>query len=202
MLGLRQNQVRVTTKRLGGGFGGKEGIFQYSCLSALAAMKMRRSVNCFLEFADDMLYTGKRHESYIEGVLYANKKTKKFEFYDVHAYTDAGYATDLSPAVLERLVYHIDNSYYFKAIRVVGRACKTNLRSNTAFRGFGAPQAVLFTELMVEKAAKTLGICALDLRKINLYTAEDLTQYSQKIGDIPLLECFDSALEKSKYHTL
>jgi len=61
---------------------------------------------------------------------------------------------------------------------------------------------VLFTELMVEKAAKTLGICALDLRKINLYTAEDLTQYSQKIGDIPLLECFDSALEKSKYHTL
>lgn len=71
--------------------------------------------------------------------MYFNKLTKKIEFLDVEAYMDGGYSTDLSPAVMDRFVFHLDNTYAFKASRFVGRACRTNQRSNTAFRGFGAP---------------------------------------------------------------
>ncbi len=43
--------------------------------------------------------------------------------------------------VLERALFHIDGAYAIPNVRVVGRVCRTNLPSNTAFRGFGGPQA-------------------------------------------------------------
>jgi hypothetical protein len=39
-------------------------------------------------------------------------------------------------------MFHVDNVYKIPAVRVVGHTCKTNLASNTAFRGFGGPQVV------------------------------------------------------------
>lgn len=47
---------------------------------------------------------------------------------------------DLSLGVLNKLMLHMDNAYTFANLRLIGRACKTNRASNTAFRGFGAPQ--------------------------------------------------------------
>ena len=42
--------------------------------------------------------------------------------------------------VMERAVFHAENCYLIPNIRVLGYMCKTNLPSNTAFRGFGGPQ--------------------------------------------------------------
>lgn len=36
-----------------------------------------------------------------------------------------------------------DNAYRLGAVRAVGHLCKTNMFSNTAFRGFGGPQVLL-----------------------------------------------------------
>jgi hypothetical protein len=41
---------------------------------------------------------------------------------------------------MDRAMFHVDNVYKIPAVRVVGHTCKTNLASNTAFRGFGGPQ--------------------------------------------------------------
>jgi len=133
------NSVIVKTRRLGGGFGGKEGIFTYSCIAALACQKLGKPISCMLDSSDDMMYSGKRHEAFLEGDMYLNKDTLKIAFMDIKAYIDGGYASDLSPSVLERLLYHLDNAYKYGASRFVGKVCKTNGRSNTAFRGFGAP---------------------------------------------------------------
>jgi len=75
VLGINQADVIINTKRLGGGFGGKEGCFTYSCLAAIAAQKLKQPISLFLDFADDIMYTGKRHEAEVEGTLYFNKKT-------------------------------------------------------------------------------------------------------------------------------
>lgn len=198
-LGLNQSQVTIRCRRIGGGFGGKEGIFEYSCCAAIAANKLQRQVSLVLDHRDDIMYTGKRHESLVRGDLYVDINTKKFLFFDVQAYLDGGYATDLSPAVLERLVYHLDQSYHFESTRFVGRACKTNLRSNTAFRGFGAPQAVYFTEMMIQDVAKEMNWCENTLREVNLYQPCDRTPYGQLVGEIPLQECIDQVIEKSNY---
>ena len=41
---------------------------------------------------------------------------------------------------MDRALMHSDCSYNIPNVRVVGRLCKTNQASNTAFRGFGGPQ--------------------------------------------------------------
>jgi xanthine dehydrogenase/oxidase len=52
---------------------------------------------------------------------------------DVHLFANAGYSADLSLAVVERGVSHSDNVYFIPNIRARGRACKTNIHSNTAY---------------------------------------------------------------------
>jgi xanthine dehydrogenase molybdopterin-binding subunit B len=47
---------------------------------------------------------------------------------------------DLSRPVLDRALFHVENAYHIPNLRVTGRVCRTNLPSNTAFRGFGGPQ--------------------------------------------------------------
>lgn len=55
-------------------------------------------------------------------------------------YAPAGNSWDLSSAVMDRALMHADGVYKFPAQRVRGHMCRTNIASNTAFRGFGGPQ--------------------------------------------------------------
>ncbi len=70
---------------------------------------------------------------------------------DADLYNNAGHTLDLSLAVMERGVSHADNAYYIPVAHVRGHVCKTNLPSNTAFRGFGGPQGMLMTEMFMDK---------------------------------------------------
>lgn len=120
-------------KRLGGGFGGKETRSSpLTCALAVAAKKVMRPVRCMLDRDEDMIYSGQRHPflgRYKVGV----KNDGSVTALDVKLYANAGYSADLSLAVVERAVSHSDNVYFIPNIRVVGRACKTNIHSNTAY---------------------------------------------------------------------
>lgn len=60
--------------------------------------------------------------------------------------------------VMDRALFHSDASYKIPNIRVTGYLCKTNIPSNTAFRGFGGPQGMFIAETWIEHIAKTLDI--------------------------------------------
>jgi xanthine dehydrogenase large subunit len=87
---------------------------------------------------------------------------------------------------------HADNAYYLPNVRIVGRVCKTNLPSNTAFRGFGGPQGVAVIENLIEQIAAAIDADALDVRQINCYGIEDrnVTPYGQVIRNNTLPELF------------
>ena len=68
--------------------------------------------------------------------------------------SDGGAATDLSFAILERAMLHADNSYFTPAFSVTGSVWKTNLPSNTAFRGFGGPQGMAVIETIMDRIAR------------------------------------------------
>ncbi len=53
---------------------------------------------------------------------------------------NGGFSHDLSIPVLDRALLFLDSCYKIPNVEVEGRVCKTNLPSNTAFRGFGGPQ--------------------------------------------------------------
>lgn len=73
----------------------------------------------------------------------------------------------LLPQIMERALFHMDNTYKIPNIRGTGRICKTNLPSNTAFRGFGGPQGMLIAEHWMSEVAVTCGLPAEEVRRPN-----------------------------------
>ena len=72
-------------------------------------------------------------------------------------FSNSGFTLDLSVGVLHRAMWHVDNAYFIPHWRVVGRNCRTNVPSNTAFRGFGGPQGMLVAENVISKVAEVRG---------------------------------------------
>lgn len=60
--------------------------------------------------------------------------------------------------VMERALFHCENAYKIPNLRVAGHVCKTNIPSNTAFRGFGGPQGMMMAEHVITDVAITLGM--------------------------------------------
>ena len=59
---------------------------------------------------------------------------------DCKLYNNAGNSLDLSAAIMDRALLHTDAAYKIPHVRVMGFCCRTNIASNTAYRGFGGPQ--------------------------------------------------------------
>ncbi len=190
-LNLSTKDVEVICRRMGGGFGGKEGnasIFSQS--AALAAFKLKRPVKLRVNRDDDMMITGKRHDFRLDYEVGFDDAGRILGVDFVLA-SRCGYSTDFSGPVNDRAVLHIDNCYHLPNLKIVSHRCKTNMQSATAFRGFGGPQGMFGIETVIEQIANRLGKDPLDVRLANLYrdpaTSGDpgsmTTQYGQVIED-------------------
>ncbi|SPO26453.1 probable xanthine dehydrogenase [Ustilago trichophora] len=181
ILGIPNNRVVTRVKRLGGGFGGKESrTIAFAAPLTLAAKKLGRPVRVMLDRDEDMLTTGQRHPFMCKWKL-AFSSSGKLERLHAKVYNNGGWSQDLSQAVLERAMFHIDNCYQIPHLHVEGYICKTNTMSNTAFRGFGGPQGMFFTEDFVSKAAAVLGMRPEVMREMNLYKENEETHFNQKL---------------------
>jgi xanthine dehydrogenase/oxidase len=204
VLGIPFNMIECRTERLGGGFGGKEtrSSFLIGAL-AVAAHKMERPVRCMLDRNEDMIFSGQRHPFKMDYTLMMEESSGRILGADILLYSDGGHSMDLSLGVMDRAISHIDNAYYFPAIRVIGRICKTNLPSNTAFRGFGGPQANYFCEVMLTRAARVLGMEVETLRRINLYGNVGLeTPFKMRLeGELecPLIRMWDQLMADAEF---
>ncbi len=192
VLHLPRNRVVVEAPRMGGGFGGKETQGNgWAALVALAAWKTDKPVRVQLDRDIDMTATGKRHPFYGhyevgfdgEGRLTAAR---------ARLVSDGGWALDLSESILDRALFHLDNSYYIPAVEFTGQVGKTNNCSHTAYRGFGGPQGMVYIEEMLDRVARYLGLAPEIVRERNLYHGDgptNTTHYGQPLGDnrIPLI---------------
>ncbi|MDQ3845555.1 MAG: molybdopterin-dependent oxidoreductase, partial [Bacteroidota bacterium] len=180
VLGFPMHQIEVDVTRLGGGFGGKEDQANtWAALCALAAFHLKRPVKYALHRMEDMAMTGKRHP-YSSDFKIGLDKDLKIVAYEVTFYQNAGAAADLSPAVLERTLFHCTNSYFIPNVTARAYSCRTHLPPNTAFRGFGGPQGMFVIEAAIAKAAEELGIDAAVIQKKNLNKTGDEFPYGQK----------------------
>nr|AAA29022.1 xanthine dehydrogenase (Xdh) [Drosophila pseudoobscura] len=197
---LPAHRVVCRAKRLGGGFGGKEsrGI-SVALPVALAAYRLRRPVRCMLDRDEDMLITGTRHP-FLFKYKVAFASDGLITACDIECYNNAGWSMDLSFSVLERAMYHFENCYRIPNVRVGGWVCKTNLPSNTAFRGFGGPQGMFAGEHIIRDVARIVGRDVLDVMRLNFYKTGDITHYNQKLEHFPIERCLDDCLAQSRYH--
>lgn len=184
MLAVPDAAVTCECRRMGGGFGGKESqAAQWAALAALAARLTGRPAKCRLDRDDDMVMTGKRHDFRVDYAAGCDE-TGRLTAVDVTFLSRCGYSADLSQGVNDRTMFHADNAYFYPQVHIQSRRLRTNTVSNTAFRGFGGPQGMLFAERMMEAIAVRLGLDPLDIRKRNLYEAgRDVTPYGMKVTD-------------------
>ncbi len=202
LLGIPAHNIIVDVRRLGGAFGGKERAGTiWACLAALGAYVTQRPVEVKLERTEDMLSTGKRHpfKSYYKAGFDA---TGKITAFDVELLSNGGAYADLSVAILERAMFHAENTYNIPNIRIRGRSCRTNLPPNTAYRGFGAPQGIFVIENIIEKIALKLKTDALEIRIRNLYKNGDVAPYGQPIIEANIAKLFDKLKKVSGYDKL
>lgn len=196
---VQSNKVVVRVKRLGGGFGGKETrSVTLSSAVALAAKKTKRPVRYMLTREEDMVTSGQRHPFLGRYKVGVNKDGKIMAL-DCDIFNNAGWTFDLSAAVCERAMSHVDGCYKIPNMFIRGRLCKTNTMSNTAFRGFGGPQGMFIAETYMEEVADRLGMPVEKLRQINLYKDDDQTHFNQGLGDwfVPLM--YKQVQDESSY---
>uniref|UniRef100_A0A3B4ZKP0 Aldehyde oxidase 1 n=1 Tax=Stegastes partitus TaxID=144197 RepID=A0A3B4ZKP0_9TELE len=198
-LGISSNRVTCHVKRVGGAFGGKvTKTGHLASITSVAALKTNRAVRCVLERGDDMLITGGRHPvltKYKVGFM----KDGRIVAVDIEFYANAGNTADESTLVAEKILLHMDNAYNIPNLRGHGAACRTNLPSNTAFRGFGVPQGLFLMENMVNDVAAVLGRPADEIREINMYKGPSVTHYKCEFSPDNLHRCWDECKLKCDY---
>ena len=206
-LNLSTNDVEVICRRMGGGFGGKEGnasIFSQS--AALAAFKLQKPVKLRVNRDDDMMITGKRHDFRIDYEVGYDDEGRILGA-DITLMSRCGYSIDYSGPVNDRACLHIDNCYFIPNLKLISHRCKTNTQSATAFRGFGGPQGMFGIETVIEEIANDIGKDPLDVRMLNIYKdpavsgnpATMVTQYGQTIADWVGDKVIDQVASEAKY---
>ncbi|KAJ2809971.1 hypothetical protein GGI24_007108, partial [Coemansia furcata] len=183
VLGVPASRVVCRVKRMGGGFGGKESrSVLIAAFAALGAHHTGKSVRIALDRDEDMQVSGQRHPFFGRWTVGVTKEGRILGL-RMRVYSNGGFSHDLSVGVLERAVSHLDNCYRMAATDFVGRVCRTNTQSNTAFRSFGGCQGMFLSESMLCEVADRLGLPVERVRETNLYQTGDVTPFSQKLDD-------------------
>lgn len=196
VLNLPMNKIEVDVPRIGGGFGGKEDqATPWAVMCALAVNKLRAPVKLILPRQVDMRITGKRHP-YSSDFKIGLNEDGKILAYEVTFFQNAGAAADLSPAVLDRTLFHCTNSYFIPNVKATGISCKTNLPPNTAFRGFGGPQGMFVIEAALNKSAEVMNVDVTLLQRKNLLKENDTFHYGQTAERCSAVKCFSKVEEK------
>lgn len=202
VVNLPAHMIHVECRRLGGGFGGKETEPNLvSSITAVAALRCKRPVKLRLDRDDDILITGRRHAfDFDYEVGYDNEG--RILGLEITMISNAGFSCDLSPPIMIRALCNVDGSYWIPDFAAHGYMAKTNTQSNTAFRGFGAPQGAMAIESIIETIASKLKRDPLEIRKINFYgtTERNVTPYGQTIEDNIIHELVDELVVSSDYH--
>lgn len=199
ILKIPANKVMCHVKRVGGAFGGKvikTGIM--AAITAFAANKHGRAVRCILERGEDMLITGGRHP-YLGKYKVGFMNDGRILALDMEHYSNGGASLDESLFVVEMGLLKMENAYKFPNLRCRAWACRTNLPSNTALRGFGFPQTGLITESCIMEVAAKCGLSPEKVRTINMYKEIDQTPYKQEIDAKNLIQCWKECMAMSSY---
>ena len=200
MLNQKSNTITVIVRRIGGGFGGKETNFLTSSICALLANKTKKPVKLRLDRDDDIIITGKRHDFYSEYEVGFNN-LGIIEGVKIKLASRCGMSPDLSLAINERALLHIDNAYYLSNVEVQNYLCKTNTATSTAFRGFGGNQGMMAIENIIDNISRYLKKDPCEVRKRNFYKNKNknITHYGMKIEDNVINEIFNRLIKKSNY---
>nr|XP_027187790.1 abscisic-aldehyde oxidase-like isoform X2 [Cicer arietinum] len=172
-LGIPESKVRVITRRVGGGFGGKAiKSIATAASCAVAAQKLCRPVRMYLNRKTDMIMAGGRHPMKITYSV-GFKNDGKITALELQILIDAGIYVDISSAMPHNIVSAL-KKYDWGALSFDIKVCRTNLPSRSAMRGPGELQGSFIAEAVIENVSATLSMDVDSVRSVNLHTHKSL----------------------------
>ncbi|VAI92984.1 unnamed protein product [Triticum turgidum subsp. durum] len=201
-LGIPFSSVRVITRRVGGGFGGKA--FR-SCnvatAAALCAFKLRRPVRMYLNRSTDMIMIGGRHP--IKAFYSVGFKSDgRITALHLDILINAGISPDASPIMPDTIISGL-KKYNWGALSFDIKLCKTNNTSKSVMRAPGDAQGSFIAEAIIEHVASVLSLDANSVRQKNFHTYDSLVLFYPESMDeastYTLHSIFDRLLTTSSY---
>ncbi|MGL1957555.1 MAG: selenium-dependent xanthine dehydrogenase [Colwellia sp.] len=201
LLGIEKDKVRVQSKLVGGGFGGKEDA-SVQHHAALLAWVCKKPVKIKFSRQESLLIHPKRHAMEMD-LTTACDENGILQGMDANIIFDTGAYASLGGPVLQRACTHASGPYNFHDICVEGMAVYTNNPPAGAFRGFGVCQSAFAFEANLNLLAEMVGISAWEIRYRNAIRP-GMSLANGQIADesTALVECLEAVkgvYEANKY---
>ena len=194
MLGVTPEKVRVTSKLVGGGFGGKEDM-SVQHHAALAAWHAQKPVKVRLTRQESIMVHPKRHAMEMEFTTACDENGLLTGMKAVLV-SDTGAYASLGGPVLQRACTHAAGPYNYQNMDVEGRAVYTNNPPAGAFRGFGVTQSAFATECNLNLLAEMAGISPWEIRHRNAIRPGQVLPNGQIAdGSTALAGCLEAVKE-------
>nr|XP_029117923.1 LOW QUALITY PROTEIN: indole-3-acetaldehyde oxidase-like [Elaeis guineensis] len=202
-LGIPLHNVRVITRRVGGGFGGKAlRAIPVATACALAAYKLRRPVRMYLDRKTDIIMAGGRHPMKINYSV-GFKSDGRVTALHIDLLINAGISEDVSP-IMPKTIIEALKKYNWGALSFDVKVCKTNVSTKSAMRSPGEVQGSFIAEAIIEHVASALSVDANSIRRKNLHTFESLKLFYEgcegEASEYTLPSIFDKLALSASYH--
>ncbi|MEW5812622.1 MAG: molybdopterin cofactor-binding domain-containing protein [Actinomycetota bacterium] len=197
LFGLTAEQVHVFTKRIGGGFGGKQEMLVED-LVGLAVLRLGEPVRYEFSRSDEFTAAPCRHPFRVDVTASADADGTLTAL-AVDALVDAGAYGNHSPGVMFHGCGESVSVYRCANKRVDARAVYTNNLPSGAFRGYGLGQVMFAVESAMDQLAERLGMDPFDFRRRNVVVPGDpfvdshVVDDDLSFGSYGLDQCLDLA---------
>ncbi len=206
--GLPEQNIRIISPDLGGGFGNKVPIYPGYVVATAASLLLGRPVKWVEDRTENLISTGFARDYHMTGSL-ALDASNRFIGLRVDLLSDNGaFFSDAQPSKFKAGLFHIvTGSYDIPAAHIVADGAYTNKApGGVAYRcSFRVTEASYLIERLVESAAQETGVDAAELRMQNFIPPEafpyhSATGFEYDSGDYP--RAMRLALEQVGYADL
>jgi xanthine dehydrogenase/oxidase len=195
--GMPHTDVIVSTRRIGGGFGGKfEAPMNNAAMAGLAARTLGRPVRLNLSFKESMRCFGARPVYDFDYELGATKDGRFVSLKGTINITTGAICGKSVPGELENAQKSITNAYYFPNLHIEAKAFTTHLPPTVPVRGPGWLGAIALMEMVAAQAAQKLNIPLEELKQRNFITAGKSAPGGLKVAGTDITYLWDQAYPK------
>ncbi|MEP7201016.1 MAG: xanthine dehydrogenase family protein molybdopterin-binding subunit [Ilumatobacteraceae bacterium] len=179
-LGIGKDEIRVVVPFVGGGFGGKAGLYPEQVVVAAAARLTQRPIVWTSTRSEDMLALS-HSRGQIQYVELGCKRDGTFTGLRVRLVGDGGAYPGIGAFLPQGTRRMSNGTYRFTGIQCDVVVAATNTTPMGAYRGAGRPEATAMLERIVDQASIELGIDPIELRRRNLL-ADDVFPFLTLTG--------------------
>src|SRR5262245_24551042 len=163
-----ENQIRVNSPDVGGGFGLKGGAYPDDLLVMWASKRLRRPVKWVATRSEAMMNDAHGREMVYYGELALDENGRILALKSKSLFQMGAWFVNAALAAGAFSIRFIPEAYDIQTMLLMSQGVFTNTSISGPYRGAGRPEAAYFMERLIEHAARQIGMDPAELRRKNL----------------------------------